>query len=95
MKDIRKNIEGAIGDAFRALPPEMLELIASEVEYGGETMPTLEAMQRGYCPKSEDGQHCDAWWDCEPCHWCGFDGGGEHDCDCPRHNPELERVQGK
>ena len=76
MRDIKKTVEAAIGDAFRALPREALEKIAA-----------------GYCPESEDDQHCVHWWDCEPCHWCGFGGGGE-DCDCPRHNPELERVQG-
>lgn len=44
----------------------------------------------GYCEKSRDGMHCVHWWDlCEPCHYCGFDGGGE-DCDCPRHTAERQ-----
>lgn len=41
---------------------------------------TQGAPEEGFCPASDDGQHCEHWWDCEPCHWCGFDGGGA-DCD--------------
>lgn len=43
----------------------------------------------GYCPSPKDDEvmHCDHWFECEPCHWCGFDGGGE-DCDCPRHTAQ-------
>lgn len=44
--------------------------------------------EEGFCGLSPDNTHCEHWWDCEPCHFCGFDGGGE-DCDCPRHNPEV------
>lgn len=40
-----------------------------------------------------EGSHCPHWWDCEPCHYCGFDGGGD-DCDCPRHNPSLYDTEG-
>jgi hypothetical protein len=46
------------------------------------------APEEGFCSASEDQTHCEHWWDCEPCHFCGFDGGGE-DCDCPRHNPDA------
>lgn len=51
--------------------------------------------KEGFCcgEFSEDSQHCYCWWDCEPCCWCQFDGGGE-DCDCPRHNPSLYDENG-
>lgn len=39
--------------------------------------------EEGFCSEDLDG-HCPHWWDCEPCHYCGFDGGGEF-CDCERH----------
>lgn len=38
----------------------------------------------GFCIESPDRQHCSHWWDCAPCCYCGYDGGGE-DCDCERH----------
>lgn len=39
------------------------------------------------CPAApaDDVVHCEHWFDCEPCCWCGTDVGGEDDCDCPRH----------
>lgn len=43
--------------------------------------------EEGFCLSGGDmgdDQHCYCWWDCEPCHYCGFDGGGA-DCDCERH----------
>lgn len=94
-RGIKRNIQGAIGDVFRALPPGLLELIGSEVEFGGETMDFMDAMREGYCPKSEDGQHCEAWWDCEPCHFCGYDVVDSPDCSCPRHSPELYDKEGE
>lgn len=42
------------------------------------------------CPKSNDGMHCQHWYDCEPCCACGCDEGGEDDCDCPRHTAMRE-----
>lgn len=40
-----------------------------------------------FCPKApaEDPGHCLHWYDCEPCHRCGSDAGGEDNCDCERH----------
>lgn len=39
----------------------------------------------GWCEAREDRTHCNHWWECEPCCSCGHDGGGEADCDCPKH----------
>lgn len=53
------------------------------------------------CPskKSYNGQHCDFWWDCEPCSWCG-DNTPDPDCGCekclarrPLHLPVKEKEQ--
>lgn len=49
-------------------------------EYGGE-----------FCFGGRE--HCDHWFDCEPCCRCGFDGPGNH-CDCPKHNPRLYDREG-
>lgn len=54
--------------------------------------------EEGFCFAVQDegpilegeNSHCDHWWDCEPCCYCGFDGGGE-DCDCPRHTAMREQ----
>lgn len=27
--------------------------------------------EEGACQESPDGQHCEHWWDGEPCHFCG------------------------
>lgn len=35
---------------------------------------TAKMKKLEHCPKSEDNQHCDHWWDNEgPCHYCGDD----------------------
>ena len=39
-------------------------------------------------------QHSENWWECEPCVFCGFDG-GEEGCDCLRHNPDLYNENGE
>jgi len=31
-----------------------------------------------------DHQHCECWWECEPCCRCGDDADSP-DCDCPKH----------
>lgn len=51
-----------------------------------------EQQEEGFC-NSTNIEHCNHWWDCEPCCECGFDGGGK-DCDCPRHNPDLYDENG-
>lgn len=45
----------------------------------------------GSCSESEDDSHCYCWWECEPCCYCLFDGGGE-DCDCERHTEMREGI---
>ena len=92
---LRLGIQGPIGKDSRVLPPELREPTGLVVEFGGETMMLLDAMIEGYCPKSEDLQHCEAWWDCEPCHFCGFDIVDNPDCDCPRHDPGLYDSEGE
>lgn len=59
------------------------------------------AMTNQWCPVGDPevdrmmASHCEHWFDCEPCDFCGFDGGGEDGgCDCPRHNPGLYDENG-
>ena len=45
------------------------------------------------CDKGKDGIHCECWYDCYPCCWCGNDTGGEEDCDCDRHTAMRVRKE--
>lgn len=31
------------------------------------------------CPKSPDGQHCNCWYDDEPCHYCQVENNNKHE----------------
>lgn len=46
-----------------------------------------------HCTKGPDGQHCECWYDCDPCHHCGTNEGGEYDCDCERHTAGRSAMQ--
>ena len=43
------------------------------------------------CPVREDGQHCEHWYDCEPCCACGDETDGTCDCDCCEDDAPCKR----
>lgn len=43
-----------------------------------------EAAKQPQCPGTEDGLHCEHWYDCEPCHVCGLQYEPDPLCDCPK-----------
>jgi len=52
--------------------------------------------RRCWRPYDKDGHgHCEHWWDCKPCCWCGRDKLSDSpDCDCQRHQEYRRQSDG-
>lgn len=72
--------------------PEVEDRTSSQVDVPAAN-PYGATRDEGYCFASPDAQHCAHWWDCAPCHYCGYEGPACEECDCGRRsNPSNPSV---